>query len=67
MSEIMLELMKQHGYVPDTCVLNGELIFYLVKDGEDPCAGCTENRDVCNGRPKKKEEPWTYGNIPQVT
>lgn len=40
------------GDVPETCLLLGQLVMALVNDGQDPCAGCNHDRNVCNGRPK---------------
>jgi hypothetical protein len=45
----------QQGYVPKTCTLPGTLVWYLIKQEEDPCAGCNMDRQVCLGRPKKGE------------
>lgn len=51
--DIMRELCIRQGYVPTTCKMPGQLIFLLVKEKGDPCAGCNFDRDVCKGRPKK--------------
>ncbi len=49
----MLELVKQQGYVPAGCNLAGMLVMHLTTKGEDPCAGCNEDRAKCKGRPNK--------------
>ena len=41
--------------VPPTCLLDGELLFFLiVHEGTDPCLECNMNRQVCRGRPRKE-------------
>ena len=40
------------GIVPTTCTLPGMLMAAVHVSGEDPCAGCNEDRYVCRGRPK---------------
>ena len=49
-------VLKQQGYVPDTCTLTPDQAFFIfmgeVMRGVDPCAGCNANREVCKGRPK---------------
>jgi len=51
--DILRDKAKEHGYVPDGCLLDGMLVMFLNKTGEDPCAGCHENRDKCGGRAKR--------------
>ena len=36
----MLGMMIKQGYVPEDCVLDGELVLTLVNEGETPCIGC---------------------------
>jgi hypothetical protein len=50
--DIMRELCINQGYVPCDCTMPGEMIFPLMHK-EDPCNGCNEDRNICNGRPKK--------------
>lgn len=45
----------QQGYIPKTCTLPGQLVWLLVNKGEDPCAGCNENRNICGGRPRLED------------
>ncbi len=47
----MRDMMIQQGYVPKTCTLDGMVVFFLMKRGEDPCMGCNESRIKCGGRP----------------
>lgn len=42
----MLKLCINQGYVPADCVLDGMLVYLLVKDGQNPCCGC--NRDCAH-------------------
>jgi hypothetical protein len=50
--DTMRELCINQGYVPSDCKMPGEMIFALMHK-EDPCNGCNEDRNICNGRPKK--------------
>jgi len=52
-SKIFHEMAVTQGYIPSTCTLDGELIILLINKGEDPCAGCNEDRKICQGRPKR--------------
>jgi len=55
--ELGKRMMIQQGYVPSTCTLPvefaGPLIWSEINAGNDPCAGCNEDRTVCHGRPKQ--------------
>lgn len=53
--DTMLRLVKEQGYVPPSCYLDGMLVFSLVKAGEDPCRGCRGKRLVCGGRQHKSD------------
>jgi hypothetical protein len=50
----------QQGYVPSTCVMDGQMCWLLVKEGKDPCKGCMQNRAICNGRHAPYEDK-NYG------
>ena len=50
MEDIMHEMMVQQGYVPSGCMLPGEMVFLLMKEGKDPCIGCNISREKCGGR-----------------
>ena len=52
-SDIFLQGAIGQGYVPSTCELDGHLVMFLVNKGEDPCAGCNNDRAVCHGRPHR--------------
>jgi hypothetical protein len=51
--KMFLEMSKQQGYVSPDCYLNGMVVWALVTQGEDPCAGCNLDRTICHGRPKR--------------
>ena len=51
--EQLHEVAVELGYVPPTCTLDGELVMLLVSKREDPCARCNEDRNVCQGRPRR--------------
>lgn len=50
------QMMIEQGYVPETCTMPveiaGPLIYDEVKAGRDVCAGCNDDRAVCEGRPR---------------
>ena len=50
--DMMLDMAKGQGYVPDTCLLGGSLVMALVNQGADPCKGCEGPRAKCKGRAK---------------
>ena len=43
MTNEMLKLCINQGYVPSDCKLDGMLVFLLVGDGKNPCDGCNAN------------------------
>jgi len=49
-NDIFLNMSIEQGYVPKGCLLVGQMVFGLVKDGIDPCKGCRCDRDKCGGR-----------------
>lgn len=51
--DAMLEICKAQGYVPEGCLLPGPIVWMLINQSEDPCAGCNHDRSICGGRPKK--------------
>ena len=50
--DMLLKMAIGQGYVPQTCLLGGTVIFGLVNQGQDPCKGCEGPREQCHGRPK---------------
>ena len=48
--DMMLQMSIGQGYVPATCLLGGAIVFGLVNQGKDPCAGCYGPREKCRGR-----------------
>ena len=51
--DIMLGLCIRQGYVPPTCIIDGQLVLMLTQKDGDACAGCNADRSKCGGRPKK--------------
>ena len=51
--DMMLEMSKRQGYVPQGCLLGGPVVFAVAGEGKDPCKGCEGPRDKCKGRMKK--------------
>lgn len=39
----MLKLCINQGYVSSDCLLDGMLVYLLVKDGQNPCCGCNKD------------------------
>ncbi len=50
--DFMLDMCKAQGYVPQTCLLAGDLVWLLINDAKDPCTGCKGPRVKCHGRPE---------------
>ena len=48
--DVLLEMAKGQGYVPQGCLLGGQLVMALVNSGDDPCKGCRCERSKCQGR-----------------
>jgi hypothetical protein len=52
--DIQLKMAIGQGYVPDTCRLGGPIVMGEMNKGNDPCVGCTCDRNKCFGRPEHK-------------
>jgi hypothetical protein len=50
--KLLVACIKQ-GYVPDGCLLQGQLVFSIITHSGDPCNGCAGPRKKCKGRPEK--------------
>jgi hypothetical protein len=48
--DLLLQMAKEQGYVPNTCLLGGQTVMGLVNSGKDPCDGCKCDRSKCCGR-----------------
>ena len=48
--DIFLKMAKDQGYVPQGCLLGGQVVMGLVQKGTDPCVGCNCPREKCGGR-----------------
>jgi len=53
--DLMLKMVKEQGYVPIRCYLDGKLVFALQTAGKDPCDGCGARRVICGGRKRKND------------
>lgn len=53
--DIERQMMIRQGYVSSKCTLNGKVIWGLMNRSEDPCGGCNESRNICDGRPPDKD------------
>jgi phage terminase large subunit-like protein len=49
-SDIMLNMAKGQGYVPQGCLLGGTMVMLIINGGGDPCKGCECLRFKCGGR-----------------
>jgi len=47
--DTMLKMCIQQGYVPSSCLLNGQLVYALINKGQKPCFGCQGPRNKCKG------------------
>ncbi len=54
--DIMLSMAIHQGYVPQTCLLNGQVVMDEIKNQRNPCWGCSGPRQKCNGRLKEIEK-----------
>ena len=50
--DVQLRIAKAQGYVVEGCYLPGFVVMLLIQKGENPCAGCNNDRSVCGGKPK---------------
>jgi len=50
--DILLGMAKMQGYVPQGCLLGGQVVMAEINDGKSPCAGCNGPRETCGGKPK---------------
>ncbi len=53
--DMLLDMSKGQGYVPQTCLLGGAVVWGTVQSGGDPCKGCQGPRDKCHGRTAKED------------
>lgn len=51
--DILLEMCKGQGYVPETCLLGGMTAWAEVQENKSPCDGCNCERAKCHGEPRK--------------
>lgn len=51
--DMLLDMAKAQGYVPQTCLLGGGLVMALINDAQNPCVGCEAPRDKCGGSGNK--------------
>jgi hypothetical protein len=52
--DTLLKMSIHQGYVPETCLLNGNIVWGCVQEGKDPCEGCNCSREKCHGRANDK-------------
>ncbi len=50
-ADVFLQMAKNQGYVPETCLLGGRTAMGEIVEKRDPCAGCHGPREKCGGRP----------------
>lgn len=51
--DLKLKMCIGQGYIPQGCLLNGDLVWALIMDSKDPCKSCAGPREKCKGRPEK--------------
>ena len=53
--DILLQMAKHQGYVPDTCLLGGATVMSEIRKGNNPCHGCAGPREKCKGTPEQRQ------------
>lgn len=53
--------LHEKAKLPNTCILDRELILISILENRDPCCGCNADRDICKGRPYGKR--FYYGAL----
>ena len=48
--DIFLSMAISQGYVPQKCLLGGQIIMGLINEGKLPCKGCECLRNKCGGK-----------------
>jgi hypothetical protein len=48
--DFLLKMAKGQGYVPQGCLLGGQIVMALINSGDNPCKGCNCNKQKCKGR-----------------
>ena len=51
-TDILLSIAKRQGYVPENCLLSGEVVMAEVNSRKSPCKGCEGPREKCKGKVK---------------
>jgi len=51
--DLYLNMAKNQGYVPQTCLMSGCIVMGLINAGKHPCHECNCPREKCKGKPKK--------------
>ena len=51
--DMLKEMCIKQGYVPPTCIMDGQLCYMLVQKQGDPCKGCNADREECKGRERE--------------
>lgn len=53
-----VEMMRREGFVPPSCQIPEDLFsvaWDYVKRGQSPCEGCSFDRNICKGQPKRED------------
>jgi len=56
-TDMLLDMAKMQGYVPETCLLAGIVVMAEVSDGRRPCDGCAGPREKCGGSASQWKAP----------
>jgi len=51
--DVNLQMAVAQGYVPTTCLLNGQVVMDEIQNQRNPCWGCSAPREKCNGKLKE--------------
>lgn len=46
-TDMYKQMCVKQGYVPSTCILDGQLCWLLVNSQGNPCIGCNADKSIC--------------------
>lgn len=50
--DLLLKMAKDQGYVPQDCLLGGQLVMASINSGKNPCNGCNCDKAKCKSNYK---------------
>lgn len=52
--DMFKQMCVRRGYVPEMCILPGQMVWALVNSQGNPCIGCNADRSVCKTQNRTK-------------